>query len=302
MSVNANMAVPADMMAMAGDTFVAEAIRRLDLTQISHREQHTMAQAIYRGVNKSRIWEALLARNEGRPIKPPAILSTALVRPDDEIAVEEVLLDHSVEDDVVFIEYAYFRLVGRDPQFNERAHFQAALAAGEVDRREVVVQIINQAQAEGRSPVVATMNAGQAFSVVSSSRVERLLLVKRLNAHEYLIAEGGLHNAELDSDGLRLLGGLAISGPKRSLRPGRWRLKLDWGQDPNAVVLIEVTANGGAEKMLQAQMAGSILCQLEFRVLPEHLISEILIHGLERGDNEEWIVRPREVSIAWVGE
>lgn len=303
MSVNTKTAVPADMIALSGDAFVKEAIRRLDLeAQIGVREQHAMAQTIFRGVNKSRIWEALTARNENRPMEAAPVLMTALIRADDEVAIEEVLVDHASEDDAIFIEYAYFRLVGRDPELSERARLQAALGAGEIDRHQAVLDIMDVARAEGRNPIVAQMNNDQPFSLVGTERQERQVLVKRFSPREYLIAEGGLQGATLEGEGIRLHGGLALVGPKRPLKPGIWRLKLDWSQDPDAAILIEITANAGAEKILQVELAGTALCNLQFRVKPEHIISEVLIHGLHKGRGEDWIVRPREVSLAWVGE
>lgn len=303
MSVSSKTTVPADMIALAGDAFVKEAVQRLNLTtQISVREQHAMAQTIYRGVNKSRIWEALAARNENRPMDKAPVLMTALIRPDDEVAIEEVLVDHGCEDDAIFLEYAFFRLVGRDPELAERARLQAALGAGEIDRHQAVLEIINIARAEGRNPIVAQINGDQPFSLVSAERQERQVLVKRLSPREYLIAEGGLQGGTLQDEGIQLHGGLALIGPKRPLKAGTWRLKIDWSQDADAAILIEVTANAGAEKILQVELAGTTLCNLEFRVKPEHMISEVLIHGLRKGQAEHWIVRPREVSLAWVAE
>lgn len=302
MSVTVKMSLPADMIALPGDAFVAEAVRRLNLSQISAREQHALAQTIYRGVNKSRIWEALSARSENRPTQSAPRLMTALVRPDDEVAVEEVLIDHADDDDAIFIEYAYFRLVGRDPELAERMQLQVALAEGQIDRHQAVQSIIEVARAEGRDPMVARMSSDQPFALISAERHERLVLVKRLSAREYLVAEGALHGASLEEEGLKLFGGLALAGPKRALKPGLWRLKLDWGQDVDAAILVEVTANAGAETILQVGFSGTTLCNLEFRVQPEHLISEVLVHGLRKGQEEDWIVRPREISLSWVGE
>lgn len=294
--------LPADLISLPGDVFVARAIERLGVKDMTPREHHALAQALYRGVNKSRVWESLAARGDGRSASPAPGLPSSLVRPDDEIAILEVLIDHAPEDDVIFIDYAFFRLVGRDPELSERLRLQNALAQGDLDRRGVVDSILASSRAEGREPVVAAMAGDQPFALISGEQSERIVLIKRLATKEYLVADGGLRNARVTSAGLELLGGAALAGPKRSLRPGRWILVLDWAQDDQAAIAVEVTANGGADKLLSVTCVGSARCSLELEVLPEHLVCEVLIHGVRKGVAEAWMVQPREVSLAWSGQ
>lgn len=302
MTETSNSAVPADLINLPGDVFVAQAVERLGVTDISSRERHALAQSIYRGVNKARIWESLSARSEGRTIAPAPGMLTSLVRPDDDIAIQEVLIDHASEDDAIFIDYAFFRLVGRDPELAERLRIQGALAKGSLDRKGALLTILEAARAEGRSPVLAAMSDDQPFALVSGNRSERLVLIKKLAGREYLVADGALRNARVVEGGLELSGGLALTGPARSLRPGLWRLQVDWGQDDEAAISIEVTANGGAEKLLTLTFAGSAVVNAEFRVEPEHLISDAMVHGVKRGGRKRWLTRPREVSLKWVGK
>jgi hypothetical protein len=291
--------VPSDLIALPGDAFVARAVERLSLTDVSPREAHALAQAVYRGVNKTRIWEALSARAEGRMTVEPSRLPSSLVRPDDQIAIEEVLIDHAPEDDVVFINYAYFRLVGRDPELRERLQLQQQLTSGAIDRTGAIKAIIGVARAEGRSPVVATVAGGEDFAILSGERAERLLLFKRLSSQECLVADGALRDARIVGGGLELYGGLALAGPRRSLKAGLWRLIMDWNQADDAAIGVEVASNGGAERLLGLTVSGCAVFNAEFRVEPEHLVSEVLIFGLRRGAGD-WIVRPREVSLEWV--
>ncbi len=294
-------AVPADLINLPGDVFVAKAVERLGVADMSPRERHALAQAIYRGVNKSRIWESLSARGDGRAIATAPRLPSSLVRSDDDIAIQEVLIDHASEDDVMFIDYAFFRLVGRDPELSERLRIQASLADGSLDRKGAILAILDAARAEGRSPVVAAMTGDQPFALVSGNRSERLILIKKLAGQEYLVADGALRNARVVEGGLQLSGGLALAGPGHALRPGLWRLQVDWSQDDEAAISIDVTANGGAEKLLGLTFAGSAVVNAEFRVEPEHLVSEALVHGVRRG-RKRWLTRPREVSLKWVNK
>jgi hypothetical protein len=291
--------VPSDLIGLPGDAFVSRAVERLGLSDVSPREAHAMTQAVYRGVNKARIWEALSARAEGRPTIPPGRLPSSLVRPDDDIAMQAVLVDHAPEDDVVFITYAYFRLVGRDPELRERLQLQQQLSSGALDRAGVVAAIVAAARAEGRSPVVAVESEGEDLAIVAGTRAARQLLFRRLPSGECLVAEGALGAARIVDDGLELRGGAALSGPKRPLRAGLWRLVLDWVQADDAAIAVEVTSNGGAERLWGLTVSGSAAFNAEFRVEPEHLVSEVRIIGLRKGAGD-WIVQPREVSLEWV--
>lgn len=293
--------VPADLVALPGDAFVTRAVDRLGLSDVSPREAHAMVQAIYRGVNKARVWEALAARSEGRPTIEPKKVPSSLVRQDDEIGMEDVLIDHAPEDDAVFITYVYFRLLGRDPELGERLEMQQALATAAIDRRGAVAAIVAAAKAEGRSTYIASSAGGEDLAIVSGERAERLLLFKRLSSKDCIVADGALRAAKVIEGGLELGGGLALCGPKRSLRPGIWRLLVDWVQDDAAAIAVEVTGNGGADRLLGMTIAGSAVFNAEFRVAPEHLVAEVLIHAVRKGQGE-WIARPREVSLEWVAE
>ncbi|WP_313574528.1 hypothetical protein [Brevundimonas sp.] len=293
--------VPSDLIGLPGDAFVASAVKRLRLSDVSPREEHAMVQAIYRGVNKTRIWEALSARSEGRLIAEPVHLPTSLMRGDDELAIEDILIDHAPEDDAIFITYAYFRLLGRDPELRERLTLQEALAKGDLDRRGAVAAVVAASRAEGRSPYVASSAGGEDLAIVSGERSERLLLFKRLSPKDCLVADGALREASLVDGGLKLHGGLALAGPKRSLKAGLWRLLVDWSQEDDAAIAVEVTSNGGAERLLGLTISGSAVFNAEFRVMPEHLISEVLVYAVRKGAGD-WIVRPREVSLEWVSE
>lgn len=293
--------VPSDLIGLPGDAFVASAVKRLRLSDVSPREEHAMVQAIYRGVNKTRIWEALSARSEGRLIAESVRLPSSLMRGDDELSIEDVLIDHAPEDDAIFITYVYFRLLGRDPELRERLTLQEAMAKGDLDRKSAVAAIVAASRAEGRSPYVARSTGGENFAIVSGERSERMLLFKRLSPKDCLVADGALREASLVDGGLKLHGGLVLAGPKRSLKAGLWRLLVDWSQEEDAAIAVEVTSNGGAERLLGLTVSGSAVFNVEFRVMPDHLVSEVLIHAVRKGAGD-WIVRPREVSLEWVSE
>lgn len=293
--------MPPELMTLPADAFVEAAVKAQGLQDVSPRDVHALTQAILRGVNKSRIWEALSARNEGRLISPPAVLPTALVRADDDLVIEDVLVDHAPGDDVAFIEYAFARLVGRHPELHERLALQAELAADTLSRSAAVQRIISTGRSEERAPTVARMSGTQPFAIVSGERAERQLLIRRSADSEYIFAEGALKNARVTGKGVELFGGLAIAGPGRPLRPGLWRLFIDWQQPEDAAIAIEVTANGGAESLVAMEVAGPAVFAAEFRIKPEHVLAEVLVHGV-RSAGDTWIVQPREVSLAWVGK
>lgn len=296
-------AIPPELLKLPAQSFVNTAIETLGVPNVSPRDANALVQAIFRGVNKSRIWEALQARNSGRPTNAPPIVPTALVRPDDDLAVEEVLTGHAPSDDVAFLDYTAFRLMGRSLEMHERLALQARLNGG-AERAAIVVDVIDMARSEGRTPVVARMNGETPFSLVSAERTERLVLMLALNDKELMVADGLTAHARHSETGLELGEGLVFAGPKKPLRPGIWRLNLDWGQHRESAICVEATANGGAEKLFAMTFSGPARFASEFRILPEHLVCELLIFAVRKGEGVDhpWIVRPREVSLSWVAE
>ncbi|WP_292047174.1 MULTISPECIES: hypothetical protein [unclassified Brevundimonas] len=297
-------AVPRNLMKLPAKDFVQTAMKTLGLKDPSPAEVNALTQSLLNGENKSRVWAVLEARSRGRPSATPPILPTALVRPDDELAIEEVLVGHALSDDVAFLDYAAFRLAGRALQMHERLDFQAQLNAG-LNRSKIVKAIMELSRLEGRNPVVARMDSDTPFMLISGTRRERLVLMMALNERELLVFDDGLSSGSRPEQGaLELSEGLIFSGPKKSLKPGLWRLNMNWIQHENSSICVEATANGGLEKLLSMTFAGPCTFSGEFRVLPEHLVCEVLIFALRKGDpaDKPWAARPLEVSLAWVGE
>lgn len=297
-------AMPAALLKLPAESFVRAAIKALGATTVTPRDANALTQAILRGVNKSRIWAALQARSEGTPSSPPPVVPTAIVRPDDEIVVEEILTSHAPSDDVVFLEYAAFRLMGRDVQLHERLRFQDRLNNG-VSRSEIIQEIVDIARAEGRNPTVARMTGDTPFSLISAECSDRLVLMLSLGDRGLMVTGDALSfNAFYKDDGLEVSEGLVLAGPKKPLRPGLWRLNVDWRQHRDSVICVEATANAGLEKLFSMTLAGRATFSSEFRTLPEYLVCEVLIFAIRKGepDDEPWIVRPQEVSLTWVAE
>lgn len=297
-------AIPAELMSLPAASFVRAAIETLGATAVTPRDANALTQSIMRGVNKSKIWAAIQARAIGVPAAAPPTVPTALVRPDDDIATEEVLIGHAPDDDTIFVDYAAYRLIGRDLQMHERLALRNRLNSGS-SRSDVLREIIDMARAEGRNPTVARIMGDTPFSLVSAERRERLVLMLSLGERGLMVADGGLtENAVYQAGGLSLESGLVFAGPKKSLRAGRWRLNVNWDQHPDSAICFEATVNGGLEKLFSMTFAGQASFASEFTTLPEHLVFELLIFAIRKGeaDDAAWIVKPQEVSLTWIAE
>lgn len=296
--------LPAKLAPLPAAAFVESAIEALGLTNMRPADAHALTQSILRGTSKSQVWASLFARASGRPSPPPVGLPSALVRPDDDICILEVLTDHAPDNDTTFIEYVYFRLAARSPELHERLRLQRELASGEISRTGAVRTILRLAQSEGRTPVLAALRSDTPFSIISGDRDERLLLLKRLSGTEYAVSENSLSgNAAFTDQGLAASEGLIFAGPKRPLRPGQWHLAIDWKQPDSVTTAIEVTVNGGMEKLTSIRFAGNALLRAEFRVLPEHLVTEVLVFISNRTSHSSDVVhlQPDELSLVWKG-
>lgn len=296
--------IPAALLTLPAASFVRAAIDTLGATSVTLRDADALTQSIMQGVNKSTIWAAIQARATGVPAGPPPILPTALVRPDDEIALEEVLTGHAPNDDAIFLDYAAYRLMGRDLQMHERLSLQERLNGGS-SRSDLIREIVDISRAEGRNPIVARMGGDAPFSLISAERRERLVLMLSLGESGLIVADECLtDNVAYKADGLALTNGLIFAGPKKSLRAGRWRLNVNWEQHRESAVCFEATMNGGSEKLFAMTFAGQANFSCEFVALPEHLVFELLIFAVRKGeaDAATWIVKPHEVSLTWIAE
>lgn len=138
-------AIPAELMSLPAASFVRAAIETLGATSVTPRDANALTQSIMRGVNKSKIWAAIQARAIGVPRAAPPTVPTALVRPDDDIALEEVLIGHAPDDDTIFLDYVAYRLIGRDLQMHERLALRNRLNSGS-SRSDVIREIIDMAR------------------------------------------------------------------------------------------------------------------------------------------------------------
>lgn len=297
--------MPPHLMSLPAEAFVRAAVDHLNVPSITQRDISILTQTIFQGVNKLRVWETLEARAQSRAARSAPRAPTALVRPDDMLAVEEVLTGHAPEDDVVFLEYAFHRLIGRAPELYERLALQRDLAEGAADRSAVIASLVQLAFGEDKVPVVARLDGAGQFVLVSGKCSERLLLLHRMLDGELAAADGCLTAAaRMVKDGLTLEPGLIFLGPKRSLRAGLWRLNVDWYQSADSVITIAATANAGVEPLFSMTLGGPAVFSSEFRVLPEHLVVEVAVYAERHTPAEEaraWTVNPRDLSLSWIG-
>lgn len=292
-------AIPTDLLVLPAEAFVKAAAARLEVELVG-RDAKALSQSLIRGVNKSRVWEALVARQEDRAPEPSPILPTAFMRGDSDIIVEDLLVAHAPADNNAFIDYAYERVASRGPTSQERLEMDFDLRRGAMTRAEAIKLLTDVAIADGHKPVLGRFTEG-GFIAATGERAESLVLVRRYGA-DYIVADRFLvQPLDVVEGGWLVAPGLLAAGPKRSLRPGVWRLTVDLLQDPEAVLDIEISANGGLEYTNRMRLCGPTLMVMEFIVRPEYLVTEILLRAV-RGPDEAWVINPREVSVAWVGE
>jgi hypothetical protein len=304
--------IPAGLLALPAEAFVRAAIAELKPGEIPRREITALTEALLKGVNKSRVWAALAARARGGPTPPPPSLPAVLSRPDtDAVVLIETLLPLAPDDDLIFIDEAFHRILGRSAEARDRARIQQALRRGERDRQDVVLELLEQARAEGHDPAVASLGArlgGETpFSLLAGGHAERLVLARRIGDRELLVAEAGVGPAAVPSDGELIVdktqaGGLILAAPKRTLRSGRWRLAVDLAQSWSSRLCLDVAVNGRTESLLRLTLNGPAVFTAELEARPEHLSLELLLYGIGCDDPDEpWIVRPNEITLTWVG-
>lgn len=296
-------AIPQDMIPLPAEAFVQEAIRRLQLSNVSSSEARVIALAITRGATKSSAWRALLGRAGKGHLTARPSLPSAIVRPDDEIVVEDVLVEFAPEDDASFLDYAFFRMLGRSPDPLERIEYEFDLRSGVLDRPSALRRIVDQAGAEGRRPVVGKISALRQMSLVSASRADAISIVKRLNPAEWMTASEALSARSMTctSAGWTIEPGLVIDAARLPLSAGHWRMKIDLRQPDNVAFDVFIGANGNLDTLLAQRFWGPTYANIEFVVRSEHLAISFNLIAVESGAGS-WVADPREITLAKVAE
>jgi hypothetical protein len=284
-----------------------------ELTQV---DRDNLVGAIRNGTSRLKVIDAL--HNRGAIPVPAGQRSGAhaIRRASDRFALIENLTRFAPDDDAAFLRYTFVQICDREPSGRERLELEFDLRRGLVDRAAVVKRIVAIAVREGNLALWDTLRpepevetaataAGDqtcarimpAGLIYDENGLETLTFVREVPGTGWMIGPDVLRQTPKTVDnGWAVHEGWLIVGPKRSLKPGRWRVNLDLVQPQDAIVDVDVVANSGLDVLQRMAICGPFYGSFCVEFRPEHCFSELRMSVREQPGGSPWL-RPRNITM-----
>ena len=83
--------------------------------------------------------------------------------------------------------------------------------------------------------------------------------------------------------------GFVLSGPNTNLTPGLWRIALDVVQAEDAIVTLDVVANGALDQLMQIEIVGSFDGAVAVAIRPHHYFVELRLSKPRQDKGLMWL-------------
>jgi hypothetical protein len=278
---------------------------------VTEMELAELAEAVRHGRPRLEILDAMLARCDPTDPRLQRINTAALRRDFRGEVVLDVLLRYAPGDDATFVRYAFEQIVTRPPTGRELLSLDFDLRCGRTDRRAIVNRLTALARVEGVQAVVsgdalpesgpgggAWVTGGQ---TIDGQGRDLIVFVRQHAGLGWVLAPGYWHQpVETTEDGWTIRPGWVLTGPKRNLARGVWRLDVDFLQGEDATMFLDVVANSGLDILAKALFEGPTHCALRFTIADWHHFVEVRLLKPEETSEKCW-VKIRNLSLAPVG-
>ncbi len=311
--------LPDNLFSLPAPDFVDRCATALHLVgaEFSNEDRDVLVTAIRNGTSRLRIIDAL--ENRAGTIETAAFppLCTAIRKPPGDFALIETLKRFAPDEDAAFLRYTFSQICDREPTRRERLDFEFGLRRGEIDRGAIIRAIVAIARREGRpalwDSVATPSDDAPAYAEAGCARVlpagirhdengrETLTLVSETPGHGWMIAPDLLRQPlRIVDNRWSIKAGWLISGPKRTLKTGTWRIALDLIQAAEAVIDFDVTANSGLDTLQRLAISGPFCGGFCVEIKPENHLCELRLHARECPAELSWL-QPRRITMQHIG-
>jgi hypothetical protein len=284
----------------------AQALRLSEL-EFTATDRDIFVRAIQTGTSRLRIIETLYAKKWTRPSLFDAGLAHDICRTQDQFVLIENLERFAPDDHAAFTRCAFAQICAREPTPIEFLQFDFDLRRGALERRAAVKKIVRIANQEGRpalwdsldleednsdSTCARTMPTGFAYD---ESGHESLIFVRESPEGGWMVAPDVLQQPPtMEKRGWLVERGWILAGPKRSLKPGRWRVDLNILQQEH-VLRVDVVANAGLDIVQDLSIYGAFFGSFCITIENHHRFVELRIRT-DDDSSPRWI-NPRNISM-----
>jgi hypothetical protein len=294
---------------LAPPAFVDAWARALALTEREYTasDRETYIRAIQTGTNRLKIIDALCARKWAGGPSLDSGTAHDICRQQDQFVLIEHLERFSPDDHAAFVRYAFGQICVRGPTPNELLSFDFDLRRGALARRAAIKKIVRIANQEGHAAVWDSLDLEEdktdptcartlptGFSYDEEGR-ESLIFVRALAEGGWMVAPEILRQSPtMDQRGWMVQEGWILTGPKRSLHPGSWRVNLDILQQDH-VLHVDLVANAGLDVLQQIAICGPFTGGFCVTIASHHRFVELRL--LARDCSTPVWINPRNISM-----
>lgn len=289
--------------------FVDAWARALTLTEreLTPGDREIFVRAIQTGTSRLRIIETLYVRKWGCPSPFNSAMAHDIYRPQDHFVLIENLEHFAPEDHAAFVRYAFNQICGRGPTATESLTFDFDLRRGALARRAAVKKIVRIANQEGHAALWDSLDLEEDRNDPTCARTlptgfaydeqgrESLVFVRESQEGGWMVAPDMLRQSpKMEQRGWLVEEGWLLTGPKRSLSPGNWRVDLNILQQDD-LLHVDVTANAGLDVLQQISICGPFSGSFCVTLQSHHRFVELRLRAAESAA-PHWI-NPRNISM-----
>ncbi|MFT4115575.1 hypothetical protein [Bradyrhizobium sp.] len=275
--------------------------------ELTVADRELFARAIKGGTDRLRIVNALYSRKWARPLPLAGGTAHDICGAQDQMVLIENLEHFAPDDHAAFLRYAFRQICARDPAPTELLAFDFDLRRRVLERRSAIKKIVRIANQEGRPALWDSLNLEEDKSDPACARTlptgfaydengrEALIFVRAMSEGGWMVAPDILRQApRMEQRGWVLSDGWVLTGPKRSLRPGTWRIDLDILQQ-DQILHVDVVANSGLDVLQELSICGPFAGSFCIDLASHHRFVELRLLARETA-KPVWI-DPRNISM-----
>jgi hypothetical protein len=294
---------------LAPPAFVDAWARGLALSEkeFTPEDRDIFIEAIKTGTSRLKIIETLYARKWACPSPFDAGLAHDICRAQDHFVLIENLELFAPDDHAAFIRYAFGQICSRGPTPTELLAFDFDLRRGVLERKAAVKKIIRIANQEGHPALWDSLSLDEDKNDPTCARTlptgfaydeqgrESLIFVRESPGGGWMVAPDILQQSPtFEQRGWLVQQGWILAGPKRSLKPGCWRIDLNILQQEH-VLRVDVVANSGLDVLQELSIYGPFSGSFCVTLANHHRFVELRMRA-DDSQAPRWI-NPRNISM-----
>lgn len=299
---------------LAPPAFVDAWARALDLSEpdFTSGDRDIFVKAIQGGTSRLKVIDTLYARKWTSVSPLRASGSQHVSHPQGQQVLIENLERFAPDDHVAFVRYAFSQICVRAPAPDELLTLDFDLRRGALDRRAAIKTIVRIAHREGHPALWDSLDLEEDKSDPTCARTlpsgfayddqgrESLVFVRKSNDGGWIVAPDLLRQTlTTENGGWLVREGWVLTGPKRSLKPGCWRVDLDIVQH-QTVLHLDVVANAGLDVLQQLAICGPFGGSFCVAIGAQHRFVELRL--LVRDASGPVWLNPRNISMSRISE